>query len=529
MSTSAPGGDKGGEPSLLPTASPGSPQSQPQTQHQSSGVPADRKGAPYRVEVEAVNAKENRSSYVARVKVHPKRVSGQFRSIKWTVMIATLAIYYFTPWIRWARPGDAPEQAVLIDFQAQRFYFFFIEIWPQEFYYITGLLILAAFGLFLMNSIAGRIWCGYMCPQTIWTDLFIYVERFVEGDRNARIKLDRAPRSVSKVTKRVIKHTIWLAISAATGGAWIFYFADAPTLAREFLTLEASVTAYFSMGLFTAMTYLMGGFAREQVCIYMCPWPRIQGAMFDEDSLAVSYREYRGEPRGPHKKGADWEGRGDCIACRQCVVACPMGIDIRDGFQLECIQCALCIDACDAIMDKVERPRGLIGYESAANLERLARGESRKVNLIRPRTVLYAALIVAIAGFMSVTLLMRTTLDVNLIRDRNPVFVHLSDGSVRNGFTVRAMNKLHETRTLNISIAGLEGATIAKGATHTAAADLTITVGPDATKAEKFYVSLPRGALATELRDGAASLVFVIEDPETGQTLTEKTSFRGPK
>jgi cytochrome c oxidase accessory protein FixG len=491
--------------------------------------PGDSEGASYRVEVDAVNTKAKRSDYAARVKIHPKRVGGRFRSIKWAVMIATLAIYYITPWLRWDRPGDAPDQAVLIDFQAQRFYFFFIEIWPQEFYYITGLLILAAFGLFLINSVAGRVWCGYMCPQTVWTDLFIYIERFVEGDRNARLRLDKAPMSASKFLKRFVKHAIWVLIAVSTGGAWIFYFADAPTLARELVVLEAPVTAYFSMAIFTAMTYLMGGFSREQVCIYMCPWPRIQGAMFDEDSLAVSYREYRGEPRGAHKKGADWEGRGDCIACRQCVVACPMGIDIRDGFQLECIQCALCIDACDDIMRKVGRPRGLIDYESEANLQRLARGEPRDNHFIRPRTILYSLLILAVAAFMTLTLLTRTTLETNIIRDRNPLFVQLSDGSVRNGFTVRIINKLHVTRTLDISIVGLDGATIAKGATHGPRDDRTITVGPDATNAGKFYVALPRGAAASGLKDGAASIVFVIRDPVTGQTIFEKTSFRGPK
>jgi cytochrome c oxidase accessory protein FixG len=512
----------------MSTSPPGTGSPNPGSPDTSSGT-GTTSANPHRIEVDAVNTKQKRSNYAARVKVHPKRVGGAFRRFKWAVMIVTLAIYYFTPWLRWDRPGNAPDQAVLIDFQAQRFYFFFIEIWPQEFYYITGLLILAAFGLFLVNSVAGRVWCGYVCPQTVWVDLFVYIERLIEGDRNKRLRLDRAPWTAGKIFKRTLKHTIWALVGVATGGAWIFYFADAPTLAADLFVGQAPVTAYFSMAFFTIGTYLMGGLAREQVCIYMCPWPRIQGAMFDEDSLAITYRDYRGEPRGAHKKGDDWADRGDCIDCRQCVAACPMGIDIRDGFQLECIQCALCIDACDAIMDKVDRPRRLIAYESQANLDRGREGQAAVSHYLRPRTLIYIGLLVAIAGFMTVTLLNRATLEVNLIRDRNPVFVHLSDGSIRNGFTVRAINKEHVDRTLIVSIVGLDGAIITKGATHGDASDLTLVVAPDATQAAKFYVSLPPLAQKSELKAGAASIVFVIEDKATGQTITETTSFRGPK
>ncbi len=349
------------------------------------------------------SAKAEPELYASRTKIYSKLVTGTFRKIKWIVMALTLSIYYLTPWIRWERAGDIPDQAVLIDFQAQRFYFFFIEIWPQEFYYITGLLILAAMGLFLTTSVAGRVWCGYSCPQTVWTDLFIHIERWVEGDRNKRIRLDRAPWSLSKASKKVLKHSLWILVSAATGGAWIFYFADAPTLAREFFVLEAPATAYFSMGFFTVSTYLLGGLAREQVCTFMCPWPRIQGAMFDEESFLISYRGYRGEPRGPHKKNASWDGRGDCVDCNQCVVACPMGIDIRDGIQLECIQCALCIDACDDIMSKIGRPKGLIAYETSGNLVRRARGENPEVKLLRPRTMVYVAIMGLVATLMLVS------------------------------------------------------------------------------------------------------------------------------
>ena len=295
------------------------------------------------------------SLYAPHVKIYPKRAHGRFRTAKWIVMAVTLGIYYLVPWIRWDRGPYLPDQAVLIDFPARRFYFFFLEIWPQEFYYITGLLVLASLALFLVTSVAGRVWCGYTCPQTVWTDLMIAVERFFQGDRNQRLKLDKNPWAAETLWRRGATHLAWLLIAIATGGAWVFYFADAPTLARQLVTFEAPLLAYIFIGVFTATTYVLGGLAREQVCIYMCPWPRIQGAMFDRDSLLITYRGWRGEPRGPHKAGQSWEGRGDCIDCKQCIAVCPTGIDIRNGPQLECIQCALCIDACDEIMTKVEQ------------------------------------------------------------------------------------------------------------------------------------------------------------------------------
>ena len=230
-----------------------------------------------------VRGQRNPGSLQEAEKIHPKRAQGFFRRLKWIVMAVTLTIYYVTPWLRWPRGPGAPDQAVLIDFPARRFYFFFIEIWPQEVYYLTGLLIMAGIGLFLMTSIAGRVWCGYACPQTVWTDLFLVVERAVEGDRNARIRLDQARFGFDKLRKRVTKHAAWLLIAVATGGAWVFYFADAPTLAGQLVHLEAPQVAYFTIGVLTFTTYVFGGLMREQVCTYMCPWPRIQGAMLDEN------------------------------------------------------------------------------------------------------------------------------------------------------------------------------------------------------------------------------------------------------
>ena len=322
------------------------------------------------LEAEAVNsAKVRQPLYASRRKIFPKRAAGRFRSFKWIVMAVTLGIYYLTPWLRWDRGPYAPDQAVLIDLANRRFYFFFIEIWPQEFFFVAGLLVMAGIGLFLITSTVGRAWCGYACPQTVWVDLFLVVERAVEGDRNARIKLDESPWTARKSVLRLTKHAIWLLIAVATGGAWIFYFADAPTLLADVVTGQAAAVAYITVAVLTATTYVFGGLMREQVCTYMCPWPRIQGAMLDESSLTVTYNDWRGEPRthGTKKAAAEGKVAGDCVDCNACVVVCPMGIDIRDGQQLECITCALCIDACDGVMEKLGRDKGLISYATLAD------------------------------------------------------------------------------------------------------------------------------------------------------------------
>jgi len=476
------------------------------------------------IEVAAVNRRGERSLYAKRKRIHPKRAHGNFRRLKWVVMAVTLGIYYLTPWIRWDRGPGAPDQAVLIDFPGRRFYFFFIEIWPQEVYYLTGLLILAAVGLFLITSLAGRVWCGYTCPQTVWLDLFLLVERMIEGDRNRRLRLDRAPWSAGKISKKVVKHAVWLFIAVATGGAWVFYFADAPTLAGALVRFEAPMVAYGFIALFTATTYLLGAIAREQVCIYMCPWPRIQGAMLDEESLVVTYHPDRGEPRGAHKQGTGWAGRGHCIDCNQCVAVCPMGIDIRDGQQFECTTCALCIDACNGVMDKVGLPRGLISYDTLANVERRAHGLGPRLRLVRPRTLLYGAIIALVGAIMLYVLVTRPVLELNVQSDRNPLFVQLADGSIRNGYAVKILNKRHETRRFWILVDGLQGGELkVVGALHDG--EDAFAVPPDSLRAFRVLVSAPKAAL----KDGAAELTFVVLDVESGEKALQDAVFRGPK
>ena len=475
------------------------------------------------IDARAVNRKAERQLYAGREKIYPRLAHGRFRAVKWLVMVVTLGIYYVMPWLRWHRGPSLPDQAVLFDVERGRLFFFFFEIWPQELYYVTGILVLSALGLFLVTSAAGRVWCGYTCPQTVWTDLMVAVERFWQGDRNARIRLDKEPWGPVKIFRKAMTHLSWLMIAVATGGAFVFYFRDAPTLAREFIDGSAPAIAYLFLGVFTFTTYMLGGIAREQVCIYMCPWPRIQGAMVDRHTLLVSYRPERGEPRGPLRKDIGWGGRGDCIDCKACVAVCPMGIDIRDGSQLECIQCALCIDACNDIMDRVERPRGLIAYDTIAKQEAKVRGEHEPIQLVRARTLLYAGLMLVVAAVMAFGMWSRTALQVNVLHDRGVLFVPLSDGSVRNGYTVKILNKQHEPRDFVLSLEGLPNARLTiLGMESTP--QPRITVPTDNLRELRVFVTVPAAGLAA-LRPPQTPFSIVVTDVANGSVTRRDTLF----
>jgi len=469
-------------------------------------------------------AAKPKSLYEKRAPVYPKAVDGTFRRIKWAIMIVTLAIYYVTPWLRWDRGPYAPDQAVLVDLAGRRFYMFGIEIWPHEFYYVAGLLIMAGIGLFLVTSSIGRAWCGYACPQTVWTDLFQHVERFIDGDRNAQIRLQKAPWKLGKIARRGAKYAVWLAIAVATGGAWIFYFADAPTLARDFIAGEADPIAYTTVAILTATTFILGGFMREQVCIYMCPWPRIQGAMMDEKTLTVTYKEWRGEPRHRGTKKAtldDIISRGDCIDCNACVAVCPTGIDIRNGPQIGCITCGECIDACDRVMTQIERPRGLIAYDTFENGEldrKKLKSKPVAKALFRPRTILYFSAWAAIGLIMLFGVANRTRLDISAQQDRNPVYVRLSDGQVRNGFTIKLRNMQARPRPVEVSVSGLPGAVLwtADGVREGATTRVTATVEPDALAKLRIFVAAPGGG---EERQDIAFSVRAL-DAEGGEDTT---------
>ena len=495
-----------------------------ETATQQQPVKEPRAQTPPREDVLSREEQKQAPLYTGRVQVYPKAVNGRIRRIKWALVCFCLGIYYLAPWIRWDRGPGAPDQAILVDMPNRRAYFFWIEIWPQEVYYLTGILVLGALALFLATSIGGRVWCGYACPQTVWTDLYMWVERLIEGDRGARIRLDKAPMSGAKLAKKSLKHAAWLLIGFVTGGAWIMYYKDAPTLVSEFFVGESSAPVYFFTGLFTATTYLLAGWAREQVCTYMCPWPRFQASLLDEDSLVVTYRSWRGEPRGPHRKGQSWEGRGDCIDCKLCVAVCPTGIDIRDGLQLECIGCGLCVDACDTVMKRIDRPAGLIAFDTDRNRIACSSGGSPQASkLFRIRTILYLVLIGAIGLFMLSLLTFRSDLDVNVLHDRNPLFVTLSDGSIRNGYTIKILNKDRSDRSFSLAVEGLEGAAIsvigAEGGT-----DPLVTAKPDTVATYRAFVQISGAALTAQVQD----IHFLLTDLESGATARHESVFRGP-
>lgn len=462
--------------------------------------------------------------WFTRPAVVPKRVRGPFRSLKWAVMAVLLAIYWGVPWLRFARGPFAPDQAILIDLPGRKAYFLWFEIWPQEIYIVTGMLVAMAIGLFFVTALLGRVWCGYACPQTVWTDLFMLVERWVEGDRAQRLRLAKAPWDGAKLLRRATKHGAWLAIAMATGGAWILYFNDAPTVVPQLFAGSAGAGVYTAIGLLTASTYLLAGWARENVCTFMCPYARFQSAMFDRDTLVVSYRPWLGEPRGRHKAGESWDGRGNCIDCRQCLEVCPTGIDIRDGLQMTCISCSLCIDACNGIMDKVGRPRGLIGYDTERNMTLAAAGRPRQWRFLRLRTAGYFA-VFTLAGLAVLwALLARAPLDASVLADRNPLFVQLANGDLRNGYTLKLLNKSNWPQHITVTLDGLPGAELTV-LDHENEGTPNLELAPDTVAALRLFVRLER----SQWPGKAIDYGFTIRDGTRDLTVTAPARFEGPQ
>lgn len=383
--------------------------------------------------------------YAKRNNIHARSYEGFFRNIRIAAIVVLFLLYFGTVWL-----NIDGRQAVLWDLPARQFHIFGAIFQPQDFFLLSFLLIICAFGLFFITTFAGRIWCGYTCPQTVWTWIFMWAERVTEGERNARIKLDAAPMSVNKFFRRAAKHALWIGVSLATALTFVGYFTPIRSLVLDILTLDLHNWALFWIFFFTAATYINAGWLREQVCFYMCPYARFQSVMFDADTMVVTYDMHRGEQRGPRKKGvvpADI-GLGDCIECEMCVQVCPTGIDIRNGLQHECIQCAACIDACDDIMDKMNYPRGLIRYTTENSLA------GKQTKILRPRLIGYGIALALMIGMFVYTISTMAQVSLDVQRDRNVLYREARDGNIENVYIVKIMNKSQQPRTYVLSVAG---------------------------------------------------------------------------
>jgi len=386
--------------------------------------------------------------FAAHQKVYPREVSGRFARLRILSVLALLGFYYAMPWVTWAG-----RQAVLFDLPGRKFYIFGITFFPQDFILLTWLLIIAALSLFFFTALAGRLWCGYSCPQTVWTEAFIWMERLAEGKRQRRIKLDKGPWTAEKIARKSFKQLLWLSFAAYTGFTFVGFFVPIRELAAGVFTGDLSGWEYFWIAFYGFATYGNAGFMREQVCMYMCPYARFQSAMFDRNTLIISYDATRGEPRG---RGTTYRGpgKGDCIDCTLCVQACPTGIDIRKGLQYECIACAACIDACDAVMDKIGAPRGLVRYSTQAEIE------GAPTRIFRPRILAYGAGLAILVGGFAWTVAHRAPVNIDVLRDRNTLYRELDDGRVENVFTIRIINKDQRAHTFRVAALDLPGATV---------------------------------------------------------------------
>jgi cytochrome c oxidase accessory protein FixG len=386
--------------------------------------------------------------YAAHKKIYPRDVSGYFTRLRVLSLVTLLGIYYVTPLLQWEG-----RQAILFDLPARKFYLFGLTLWPQDFIYLAALLILAGLALFFFTALLGRIWCGYACPQTVWTEAYMWMERKIEGTRSQRMKLDKAPVTAKKIRIKVIKHTVWIAFSLWTGFTFVAYFTPIDVLANKLLSFNLGPWETFWILFYSFATYGNAGFMREQVCKYMCPYARFQSAMFDSDTLIIAYHPERGDPRGSRRRGVvpDTVGLGDCIDCNVCVQVCPTGIDIRDGLQYECIACSACIDACDGIMDKMSYPRGLIRYTT----ENSALGKPQ--HILRPRIMVYAAILLLLCAMLVAHISQRVALDLDVIRDRNALYRETRDGLIENVYTLKILNMDSQSHRYRLWAEGIDG------------------------------------------------------------------------
>jgi cytochrome c oxidase accessory protein FixG len=399
--------------------------------------------------------------YESAKKIYPREIDGRFARLSKLATYALLGLFYAVPWLMWDE-----RQAILFDLPARKFYLLGLTLWPQDFIYLAWLLMMAAFTLFFFTALAGRLWCGFACPQTVWTEAFIWMEQWTEGTRSQRMKLDKAPWSWNKLRRKGSKQFLWIAFSMWTGFTFVGYFMPVRQLGVDIVALNVGGWTLF-WGLFYGFaTYGNAGYMREQVCKYMCPYARFQSAMFDNDTLIISYDEKRGEPRGGRKRSVDREkeGLGDCIDCQLCVQVCPTGIDIREGLQYDCIACAACIDACDSVMDKMEYPRGLVRYTT----EHAMQGGTSRV--LRPRMFVYGGLLAVLMTALITSMATRTPVILDVIRDRNTLYRELPDDVIENSYTLKIINQSNDARSFHLAVDGVTGLTLDGAADEVAVA-----------------------------------------------------------
>jgi len=388
--------------------------------------------------------------YAAREEIYPRETSGRYARLRWLFVWLTQLAFYCTPWLQWNG-----RQALLFDLGARKFYIFGLVLWPQDFIYLAALLIICAYLLFLATAVAGRVWCGFACPQTVYTEIFLWIERRIEGKRSARMALDRQPPSAAKFAKKSAKHVAWGAVALWTGFTFVGYFTPITHLAGEVMTLSFGPWEWFWVVFYSFATYGNAGWMREQVCKYMCPYARFQSSMFDPDTLIITYAGERGEPRMPLSKKEAGKG-GDCIDCSMCVQVCPTGIDIRNGLQYECIGCAACVDACNGVMDKVGLPRGLIRYSTERAMDQHYTPTQIRQRTLRPRVLIYAAILALIVAAVGTALYLRVPLKLDVIRDRGAMGREVEDGMIENVYRLQIMNTSERAQTYRIRVSGID-------------------------------------------------------------------------
>jgi len=454
------------------------------------------------------------SLYAAQKKIYPRTVQGLFAKWRWVFVWLTQIAFYGVPWLQWNE-----RQAVLFDLEARRFYIFDLVLFPQDFIYLTGLLVISALSLFLFTAVAGRLWCGYACPQTVYSEIFMWIERRVEGDRGARIRLDKSPISSGKFARKTLKHALWVVVALWTGFTFVGYFTPIGELAMQTLAQTLGPWQTFWVLFYGFATYGNAGFMREQVCKYMCPYARFQSAMFDQDTMIVTYDEARGEPRGARKKGSDASalGLGSCIDCGLCVQVCPTGIDIRNGLQYECIGCGACIDVCDDVMDKVGYPKGLVKYSTQRGMRMgWSRGQILK-HALRPRVLIYSAILIAVTVAIAASLMTRSPLRFDVIRDRGAIARMVEKGQIENVYRLNLMNASESEMSVQVAVSGAPNIRVAS--------ETNYTIGATQTRSVAVRVRVPPLAL----KPGTYSIQFDVQILGEGRTIHEASTFIVPR